>query len=97
MHGWVSDGIAEEGECLVMKWDEVQTLSELRFTFHSDFRYPIRVTMAPNRQKQQRPGVPAELVKDYDVVLSRGGDVVRKIEVRDNHQRHNVLNFDPTV
>jgi len=97
MHGWVSDGIAEEGECLVMKWDEVQTLSELRFTFHSDFRYPIRVTMAPNRQKQQRPGVPAELVKDYDVILRKDGEVVHTIEVRGNHQRHNIHRFEKTV
>jgi hypothetical protein len=96
-HAWISDGIAEGGETLCMAFDGEQTLSQLRLTFESDFSYPIRVTMAPNRQAQQREGIPAELVKDYNVVLSRGGEVVRKIEVRDNHQRHNVLNFDPTV
>ena len=72
-------------------------LSELRFTFHSDFRYPIRVTMAPNRQKQQRPGVPAELVKDYDVILRRNGKIVRTVEVRENHQRHNIHRFEKTA
>ncbi|MBQ7321600.1 MAG: FAD-dependent oxidoreductase [Clostridia bacterium] len=96
-HAWISDGIAEGGETLCMVLDGAKTLSQLRLTFESDFSYPIRVTMAPNRQAQQREGIPAELVKDYDVVLSRGGSVARRIEVRDNHQRHNVLNFDPTV
>jgi len=53
--------------------------------------------MAPNRQKQQRPGVPEELVKDYTVIFKNGEDVVRTIDVRDNHQRHNVHHFEPTV
>ena len=96
-HGWVSDGIAEGGEVLTMKFDQPTALSELRYTFDSDFRYPIRVTMAPNRQKQQRPGVPEELVRDYDVVMKKGSEVVRTVEVRDNHQRHNILRFDATV
>ena len=93
-HGWVSNGISPDGEWLTLKWNEARQLSELRFTFNSDFRYPIRVTMAPNRQKQQRPGVPAELVKDYDVILRRDGDIVKTIEVRGNHQRHNIHRFE---
>lgn len=97
MHGWVSDGISDSGEFLTMKWSDAKEVSELRFTFHSDFHYPIRVTMAPNRQKQQRPGVPAELVKDYDVLLLKDGNIVRKIETRDNHQRHNVHRFEKTL
>lgn len=96
MHAWVSDGISENGERLVMRWNEVQSISELRYTFHSDFSYPIRVTMAPNRQKQQRPGIPPELVRDYDIILKNNGEIVRTINVRGNHQRHNVHRFDET-
>ncbi len=94
MHAWVSNSISESGESLTMKWNAPQEISELRYTFHSDFSYPIRVTMAPNRQKQQRIGVPEELVKDYDVIIKNKGEVVKTIEVRDNHQRHNVHKFD---
>ncbi|MBR5616272.1 MAG: FAD-dependent oxidoreductase, partial [Clostridia bacterium] len=97
MNAWISDGIAEGGETLTMKLDAPQTLSQLRLTFYSDFAYPIRVTMAPNRQHQQRDGVPAELVKDYTVVLKKDGKVVREIEIKDNYQRHNVLDFEPTL
>ena len=96
-HAWISDGISESGETLCMTFDGEKTLSQLRLTFESDFRYPIRVTMAPNRQAQQREGIPAELVKDYDVVLTRNGEVMRRIEVRGNYQRHNVLNFESTA
>ena len=94
VHGWVSDGISENGEVLKMKFDEVKEISELRYTFHSDFNYPIRVTMSPNRQKQQRMGIPEELVKDYDIIIKKAGKEVQKIEVRDNYQRHNVHRFD---
>ena len=97
MHGWVSNGISKNGESLTMKWKESKTISQLRYTFHSDFRYPIRVTMAPPRQKQQRVGVPAELVKDYDVIFKNKGEIVKTIEVRENHQRHNVHTFEPIV
>ena len=80
-----------------MTFDGEKQVSELRFVFHSDFKYPIRVTMCPNRQVQQRPGVPAELMQDYDVELLRGGKVVKTIPVRGNHQRLNVLKFDATA
>ena len=95
-HGWTSDGIREGGEVLTMDFGEEKALSELSLTFHSDFSYPIRVTMAPNRQVQQRTGVPAELVKDYDVIFKKNGETVKIIEIRDNHQRHNSHKFDRT-
>lgn len=96
-NGWVSDGIGENGETLKMVLPEAKTLSQLRLTFWSDFRYPIRVTMAPNRQKQQRIGVPAELVKDYTVRLLLNGEVVKEIPVKDNYQRQNALDLDNTL
>ncbi len=96
-HAWTSCGISENGEALTMKLPDAREISELRFTFHSDFSYPIRVTMAPLRQVQQRSGVPAELVRDYDVVIKRGGETVRTIRVKDNHQRHNVHRFDAAL
>lgn len=97
MHGWVSDGISAEGETLTMVMNCEKLLSEVQLTFWSDFNYPIRVTMAPNRQKQQRDGVPAELVKDYDVRFIKGGQVVRCLKIRGNYQRLNVHHFEPTL
>ena len=96
-HAWVSDGIGKNGEILTMAFDSPMAVRELRLTFDSNFKYPIRVTMAPNRQKQQRPGVPEELVKDYTLLFKNGEDIVRTIDVRDNHQRHNVHRFEATV
>ena len=80
-----------------MSFDKPVEISELRYTFDSDFRYPIRVTMAPNRQKQQRLGVPEEIVKDYEIIMKLNEEVVRTIKVEDNHQRHNIHKFEKTI
>ena len=95
-HGWVSNGISKDGETLTMTLPAAETLSQLRITFDSNFSYPIRVTMAKNRQVQQRIGVPMELVKDYDVVLMKDGCEVARKEIRGNVQRLNVIDFEPT-
>ena len=97
MNAWISDGMSDKGETLTMKLEKPETVSQLRLTFDSNFAYPIRVTMSANRQAQQRIGVAPELVKDYDVVLIREGREVGKYEVRDNHQRLNVVNVEPAV
>lgn len=91
VNGWTSDGISESGETLTMTLMEPKRLNTLHLVFDSDFQYPIRITMAPNRQKQQRTGVPAELVKDYEVTLFRQGAAVYTVKVESNHQRCNVL------
>ena len=94
-HAWVTDKV--NGEELVMKLPKAETVRQMRYTFDSNFAYPIRVTMSPNRQAQQRPGVPEELVKDFDVVFRLNGKEVRNVQVRGNHQRLNVIDVEPTV
>lgn len=95
-NAWISDGICDNGEKLTLKFEKEKLVSEVQLTFWSDFKYPIRITMAPNRQKQQRIGVPEELVKDYLIVLKKDGKTVRQIEIKDNHQRRNSIKFNAT-
>lgn len=72
-------------------------LSQIRLTFDSNFKYPVRMTMAPARQKQQRRGVPPELVRDFEIILYRDGAAVKTVSVRDNHQRLCVCDFEKTL
>lgn len=93
-NGWQGKGVQET---LTMKLSQPAELSQVRLTFDSNFHYPIRVTMAPKRQAQQRPGVPMELVKDYTVKLIRNREVVKTIPVQGNYLRHNVVDFEKTL
>lgn len=93
-HSWKAEG---QKSTLSMKFAAGEKLTQLRLTFASDFRYPLRVTMAPKRQAQQRIGIPPELVRDYTVRMLLHGECVRTLTVTDNHQRLNVLDFDKTV
>ena len=90
-NGWVS----RCGESLTLALDGPHTVSQVRMTFESNFKYPIRVTMAPLRQQQQRIGVPPELVKDYLVELVLDGRVVESKAVRGNFQRLSVCDLEP--
>lgn len=94
---WISDGIGEKGEVLSLKLAEESAVSQVRLTFDSNFNYAIKVTMSDKRQRQQRVGVPMELVKDYTVTLWRGGEKVSEKRITDNVQRLNVVDFEPVI
>ncbi len=91
INGWVT----KPGESLTLALDGVHKVSQVRLTFDSNFAYPIRVTMAPNRQRQQRPGVPVELVKEVKVEFLKEGKTVASAEITDNHQRLCRIDVEP--
>lgn len=94
---WISDGLSDSGETLTLKLDEKAEVSQVRLTFDSNFNYAIKVTMSDKRKKQQRIGVPMELVKDYTVALWNGDEKVSEKTVTDNVQRANVVDLKPAV
>ena len=94
---WQSNGIAQGGEALTLKWDAAQEVSQVRLTFDPNLNHCIKLTMSSHRMAEQGTGVAPELVQDYDVLLKKGGEVVAEKQVRGNYQRHNILDFDKTV
>ncbi len=93
-HAWVSGDMSPSGETLSMSFARPERISEIRLTFESNFAFPIRQTMSPNRQAQQREGVPMELVRDFDLRFMLGGREVGVKQVRGNHQRLCVVGVD---
>lgn len=82
-NGWVT----KPGEVMTLRLDGAHEIGQIRMTFESNFAYPIRVTMAPLRQAQQRPGAPMELVKDVRIELMKHGETVKTIDIKGNYQR----------
>ena len=81
-HCWESDGIAPEGELLTLALGREAPVGQVRLTFDSNLNRAVKITLSAKRIAQQQVGPPAELVRDYEVVLVEG-----------NYQRLNVLSF----
>ena len=58
---------------------------------NTNFNYSVKQTQNSKRQRQQRIGVPPELVKDYIVKLIKDGQIVFEKAVTDNFQRMNAI------
>ena len=94
---WISSAIGERGETISLDLKRNYEISEVRLTFDANFSYPIKLTMSKVRQGEQRIGVPPELVKDYAVTLWKDNKKAAEKIIKDNTQRLNVINFEPTL
>lgn len=94
---WESDGMGAEGESICLTLPGAAPVGEVRLTFDSNLNKMIKITLSAKRIASQRVGVPPELVKDYEVILSRGGTEVARRTVNDNHLRLNVVRFPENV
>lgn len=93
---WESDGISPQGETLTLRLAEPCRISQVRLTFDSNLSRPVKITLSAKRRKQQQTGVPAELVRDYELRLLLDGKVVASHKAEGNFQRLNVIEFPPT-
>ncbi|MBR2861246.1 MAG: FAD-dependent oxidoreductase [Clostridia bacterium] len=92
-NGWKCDA----GDKLTLAWKEAKTLSQIRLTFDSDFATPIRITMAPLRQAQQKKGLPKVLVKSYRLNFIKNGETVFVKDVDSVTSRLSVADFEPVT
>ena len=72
-------------------------VSRVQVTFDSNFYIEKKITLSSRRQHQQKIGIPAELVKNYDVELLKGREVIASRQVRGNYQRLNRVCFETPV
>lgn len=96
-NAWHSDGISPQGEKVTFRFGKDAEVSTVQITFDSGFGYPIKITLSDNRRKQQREGVPEELVKDFTVRLLKNGKTVAEKSVKDNVLRMCRVGFEKTL
>ncbi|MBR2406945.1 MAG: FAD-dependent oxidoreductase [Clostridia bacterium] len=93
-HQWRSDALSEAGEWLSLSLGTQAAVRTVQLTFDSDFDTEKKITLSSRRQRQQKDGVPAELVKEATVQLLHGGTVVAERRMVDNYQRLCRVVFD---
>lgn len=90
---WRSDGLGPEGEHLTLKLRETAQIKQVRLTFDPDLTKEHCISLARDTIASIPPGVPEELVKDYDVCLYLEGALVYKACMKDNYQRLNIVDI----
>lgn len=93
-NAWRSKPLSDGGEALTLALDALARVGSVQLTFDSNFDLEKKITLSSRRQKQQVPGVPAELVRDFDVALYKDGKQTAIKEVRGNYQRLTRVHFD---
>ena len=91
---WISEALTQpQSICLTLQ--NTAKVQEVRLTFDTDLSHEIMPSLIKNVRKRQVKFLPLELVKTYRVELLRNGNVVAAQDVQNNHQRLNILQFDP--
>ncbi len=88
---------APVGSALQLAWNAPVTVGTVQLVFDSDFDTEKKITLSSRRQKQQKDGIPAELVRDYTVELLLNGNVVAAQSLSNNYQRLCRVAFDAVV
>ena len=94
---WHSKPLADNTpENLLIKLQKPSKVSTVQLVFDSDFNTEKKITLSSTRQKQQKIGVPTELVKDFTVKLIKDGKTVDTKSIKGNYQRLVKVPFDNT-
>lgn len=88
---WESAPLSDGPQSLTLTLPKTEKLYEVRLTFDPNLSREIMPSITAAVRNRQCKGMPDELVKDYDVVLTRNGEDVFTQEVRGNYQRLNVI------
>jgi hypothetical protein len=84
---WESDGISPEGEAISLRLERPAEVTEVRLTFDPNLTREIMPSITAQVRDRQVKGMPEELVRDYVVELSLGGETVASLPVEGNCQR----------
>ena len=83
-------------EQLCIKPENTAEVHTVQLVFDSNFNYEKKITLSSTRQKQQKIGVPTELVRDFEIELLKNGETVARKYIKDNIQRLVKVPFEPT-
>ena len=88
---------ANECEQLNIAFKSTTEVHSVQLVFDSNFNYEKKITLSSTRQKQQKIGVPMELVKEFQIELLKNGETVARRHIKDNVQRLVKVSFEPAA
>ncbi|MBN2851647.1 MAG: FAD-dependent oxidoreductase [Clostridia bacterium] len=88
------ESATSRNESIQLIFSSVEKIREVLIRFESNLSMEFRLTMSYNATYKQYPGLPREITKEYQIVFEKDNQVVKTIEVRDNHQRFVSHQFD---
>lgn len=94
---WISEVISKDGEWVSLEFGRVIDPGEVHLKFDSNLSKEIMISLSRDVLFGQTPGIPPELVKDYDVELYRDGKLVHTESVRNNYLRFRVHKLETSI
>lgn len=94
---WISREMAPDGEWLGLGFHSAASVKEIHLKFDSNLSREIMLSMSPGVLSSQVPGIPPELVKDYEITLYLEGRQVYTEKVSDNYCRLKVHKLETPV
>ena len=87
-NAWHSKPLVKgEAETLTVDFGKEVEAHTVKLVFDSNFSKEKKITLSSKRQKEQEVGVPKELVKSFEIRFQQNGEIVKAVEVNENHQR----------
>lgn len=84
---WISDVIGNEGEWVALYFGGIINVNEVDLKFDSNLSKEIMPTLSHSHFKEQVPGIPPELVKDYTIDFYKDSELIYAEQVNGNYLR----------
>lgn len=95
-NGWISRPEDRE-PWLELHFPDTVQASGVVLMFDTDLNSEIMCTMNAALREKQPPSTPGTLIRNYTLVLYRGGEPIKTVPVRDNRQHVNRIDLDGSV
>lgn len=93
---WISESLKDNQE-LTLTFDEPIETKGLILRFDSNLSKEISIYLFKAHLEDQIPGVPPQIIKDFDIVFKRNGGIVHTYNVADNFMRICTINLDKSI
>jgi len=94
---WISKEMDVDGEWISLKFDGLISPKEINIKFDCNLSKEIMPSLSHCILAEQVPGIPPELVKDYNLEFYKGNELVHEVCIRDNHLRFRIHKLEKKI